>query len=117
MGLDPGPVKILREQKQRDNAGGWKTTLAQAGSGMATLNLYRKVSYERIEEGTHTAQGPGTATAEKRFFTFERDFPFDAPWPDVRINDVMEAADGSKWKVHQVRPYEETMQIDCEAVI
>lgn len=117
MGLTPEPVKILREQKQRDDAGGWKVTLAQVGTGDATLNNYRRVSYDRLEQGTHTAQGPGVATSRKRFFTFERPEPYTASWPDVRINDVIEAADGSRWTVHEVRPYEETMQIDVEAVL
>ncbi len=112
-------VNVLRMTRTRD-AGGGSTNVPAPVFGLqglsATRNFYSKVSNQRLEEGTHNTQGPGVATATLMFFTFSRPAPYTDPFPAILINDLIQAADGSLWIVHFLRGYEETLQVDCEAI-
>ena len=111
MSFTPQTITILRATRARDGAGGQTEVFAPVGTAACTVHYYVKTSLFRIEEAAHNSEGPGKFTRSDRFFSFKR------PFPDIRVNDRVQTADGLLYTVFYVRnDYGWTMQVDCEDV-
>ena len=115
MSLLSESVTVLKPTRVTDGSGGKTETFTAIWTGTGTQNFYTKTSLERLEQSTHSAQGPGVLTRTLKLWTFEAPGfpPFSATTGrDYRIKD----SGGAQWRVLYVRTYEMTMQVDTELV-
>lgn len=110
MSLNPVAVSIQAPARTGDGAGGKGISWNVVATGFATINFYRKESLLRLEQAAHNAQGPGVNTKTLRLIVFE------SPFPTILVEYRIVAADGTKYVVQDVRPYDDWLEVDTEII-
>ena len=113
MPLEPEPLTLQHKTGVSDGAGGKIYSWEDVWTASGTVNFFQRLTWQHLEQGTHNSEGPGIQSLQLRLFTFEQ------PWPDPipKVEDRFQRTDGSRWVVQNVRPYEDTLQVDAEQVI
>ncbi|GDX41329.1 hypothetical protein LBMAG21_16210 [Armatimonadota bacterium] len=100
--METTTLNLRRATRASDGAGGKTESWANVATGLtARRRLYTQQSVARFEGKS------GVGTEEEWLFVL-----YAKPFPEVRINDVLQDENGAEYLVKFVRGYPHTLQLD-----